>query len=107
MSTENSRTTSSQAPSINGWIALKASGPGHDDHPIGSQFAHTNPVYVEVNGKAVDAREKAMFFLKWNDRLELAIHNCDRISSDKLRRHVREQLESARAVYKKLAVAME
>jgi TolB protein len=90
-----------------GWIALRATGPGHADHPVGSQYAHTNPIYVEVKGKPIDARAEAAFFLKWIDRLELAVRNRDRIPSDDLKRHVREQLESARAVYRKLAVAAE
>lgn len=87
-----------------GWIAVRATGPGHADHPFGSQFAHSNPVYVEVEGKPIDAREEAKFFLTWIDRLELAVRNRDRIPSEELKRHVREQLETAREVYRGLAV---
>jgi hypothetical protein len=86
-----------------GWLALRATGPGHIDHPLGSQSAHTSPVYVEIAGKPAASRTDAEFFLKWIDRLELAIRLRDRIPSDELRRHVRDQLEAARAVYRGIA----
>ncbi len=86
-----------------GWLALRASGPGHADHPLGSQDAHTSPIYVEVDGKPAGSRKDAERFLKWIDRLSLAIRNRDRIPSDELRRHVQSQFEAARAVYAKIA----
>lgn len=86
-----------------GWLALRASGPGHLDHPVGSLDAHTSPIYVEVAGRPAGARADAEFFLKWIDRLSLALRLRDRIPNDELRKHVQDQLEAARAVYVKIA----
>ncbi|MFT4555556.1 MAG: TolB protein, partial [Planctomycetaceae bacterium] len=86
-----------------GWLALRATGPAHPDHPTGGQSAHTSPIYVEVVDKPADSREDARYFLKWIDRLALAVRVRDRIPSPELRAHVDAQLESARDVYRKLA----
>jgi hypothetical protein len=86
-----------------GWLALRATGPAHPDHPTGGQYAHTSPIYVEVANKPADSREDARYFLKWIDRLALAVRVRDRIPSAELRAHVDAQLESARDVYRKLA----
>lgn len=86
-----------------GWLALRATGQDHPDHPTGGQYAHTCPIYVEVADKPADSREDARYFLKWIDRLALAVRVRDRIPSAELRAHVAAQLESARDVYRKLA----
>lgn len=86
-----------------GWLSLRASGPGHADHPIGSLDAHTSPIYVQLAGSPAGAREDAEYFLKWIDRLSLAVRLRDRIPNDDLRKHVNSQLESARAIYNKIA----
>ena len=86
-----------------GWLALRASGPGHVDHPVGSLDAHTSPIYVELAGSPAGARADAELFLKWIDRLSLALRLRDRVPNDELRKHVQNQLEAARAVYTKIA----
>ena len=86
-----------------GWLAVRASGPSHPDLPTGGQYAHSSPIYVEVAGKPPASREDALYFLKWIDRLALAVRLRDRIPSAKLRAHVEGQLEDARNVYRKLA----
>ncbi len=86
-----------------GWLALRASGPGHVDHPVGSLDAHTSPIYVEVAGSPAGARADAELFLKWIDRLSLALRLRDRVPNDELRKHVQNQLEAARVVYTKIA----
>jgi hypothetical protein len=86
-----------------GWLSLRASGPGHVDHPVGSLDAHTSPIYVEVAGKPAGAREDAEYFLKWIDRLSLALRVRDRVPNDEQRKHVNDQLETARAVYSRIA----
>lgn len=82
---------------------MRAIGPSHADHPTGGQYAHTSPIYVDVAGKPADSREDAIYFLKWIDRLALAVRIRDRIPSAELRAHINAQLESARDVYRKLA----
>lgn len=82
-----------------GWLAVRATGPSHLDHPIGAQYAHTSPIYFDVAGQTVRSKEDAAYFLKWIDRLDLAVRVRDRIPSDELQQHVQSQLESARVVY--------
>ncbi len=86
-----------------GWLALRATGPAHPDHPTGGQYAHTSPIYVEVADKPADSQEDARYFLQWIDRLALAVRVRDRIPTAELRAHVDAQLEAARDVYRKLA----
>lgn len=85
--------------SRSGWLSLRAAGPGHPDHPVGTLDAHTSPVYVTVGGKPTGSKEDAEYFLKWIDRLSLAIKVRDRIPDPKLRQEVEAQFEAARAVY--------
>lgn len=87
----------------NGWLAVRASGPGHPDHPLGTQYAHTSPVYLEVRDRPFDASQDAAYFLKWIDRLQLDVRVRNRIPSAGLRRHVEQQLDAARSVYRRLA----
>jgi hypothetical protein len=86
-----------------GWIALRATGPYHADNPVGESYAHTSPVYVEIDGHPPEARADAQFFLQWIDRLELALRERDRLPSAADRAHVTAQLEAARRVYAKIA----
>ena len=86
-----------------GWLAVRATGPAHPDNPGGAAYAHTSPVYVEVAGKPPAAREDAQFFLKWIDRLDVALRERDRLPTAEDKAHVAAQLEAARAVYAKIA----
>ena len=49
------------------------------------------------------APEDARFFLNWLDQLSLALRGRDRIPTEELRKHVYQQMETARSVYAKLA----
>src|SRR5262249_33391842 len=64
-----------------GWISLRAQGPSHPDHSGGQIEAHASPVYIEVAGKPAASREDAEYFLKWIDRLSLALRVRDRVPS--------------------------
>jgi dipeptidyl aminopeptidase/acylaminoacyl peptidase len=86
-----------------GWLALRASGPGHPDSPLPAVYAHTAPIYIEVAGGAVRSKEDAQFFLKWIDELAVMVRVRDRIPNAELRRHVENQLDAARSVYAKIA----
>lgn len=81
-----------------GWIAVRVTGPPHRDLPTGRQYAHTSPVYVSVPGVPYDASADAAYFLKWIDRLHLALRVRDRIPSDALKLNVEAQLDAARQV---------
>jgi hypothetical protein len=69
----------------------------------GQQQAHSSPVYVEVPGKPAGSRADAEFFLGWIDRLEAQLKKRDRVPSEELRKHVADQLNAARAVYRAIA----
>ncbi len=86
-----------------GWLSLRASGPGHPDHPVGSQDAHTSPIYVTVDGKPATSQKDAQYFLEWIERLSFAIRHRDRIPDAKLRQEVQDQFEASRAIYQKMA----
>lgn len=90
-----------------GWISLRAQGPAHPDHSGGLLEAHTSPVYVSVTDKPASSREDAEYFLKWIDRLSLALRVRDRVPSAQLRQHVESQLEAAREVYSRIARSSE
>lgn len=85
-----------------GWVSFRVSGPGHADHPVGTLDAHTSPVYVEVANTPVGSKDDAAYFLKWIDRLSLAIRVRDRIPDVQLKQQVQDQFEAARAVYLKI-----
>jgi len=69
--------------------------------------AHSSPIYVEVAGKPTASRDDAEYFLKWLDRLALALRLRDRIPSPQLKQHAEAQLEAARQVYLRVAQAAE
>jgi hypothetical protein len=85
-----------------GWLALRAVGPAHADHPGGEGYAHTSAIYVEVADRPPQAKEDAQFFLKWIDRLDVALRERDRVPAGQ-KAHVAGQLEAARAVYTRVA----
>jgi hypothetical protein len=86
-----------------GWLALRANGPAHPDNPAGPSYAHTSPIYFQVRGRPVAAADDARFFLAWIDRLDAAVRQRGRIPNEALRSHVAQQLDAARAVYRRLA----
>jgi TolB protein len=86
-----------------GWVAVRTSGPAHADNPGGEAFAHTSPVYIDVPGKPADAKADAEFFLRWIERLDVALRERNRFPTAAQRAHAAAQLEAARAVYTKLA----
>jgi len=52
------------------WIAAVATGPGHPVVLGPSVFAHTTPVYIEVDGRNVARAESARWCLDWLERVE-------------------------------------
>jgi hypothetical protein len=84
-----------------GWLAFRAEGPGTPDTALGSQNAHTNPVYIDT-GKEFRSADEARAFLKWIDQFEVVLRTRDRFPTLKLRDQALEQIQSARAVYVKI-----
>ncbi|MFO0965474.1 MAG: CehA/McbA family metallohydrolase [Gemmataceae bacterium] len=86
-----------------GWLALRASGPGHEDSVVPAVYAHTAPIYLDIAGSSGLSRDDALFFLKWIDELSPMVRLRDRIPDAALREHVENQLDAARRVYAKVA----
>ena len=53
-----------------GWVAAVARGPRHDDVLGPTVFAHTSPVYIDVEGHRVGRRDSARWCLDWLERVE-------------------------------------
>jgi TolB protein len=79
-----------------GWLGARVYG-------MGGNQAHTSPIYVEVAGKPASSRDDAAYFLEWIDRLEQRFTSRERAPSAELRAHVKQQLDAARAEYRKRA----
>jgi Tol biopolymer transport system component len=86
-----------------GWLALRATGPGHLDSVVPAVYAHTAPIYIDVAGSTLRSRADAVFFLAWMDELAELVRVRDRIPDAELRRHVENQLDAARKVYARIA----
>jgi hypothetical protein len=86
-----------------GWLALRASGPSDPGNPGGSAYGHTSPIYIEIANSHPEAAVDAQYFLKWIDRLEVALRERARFPSMALREHAQSQLQSARKVYAAIA----
>jgi hypothetical protein len=85
-----------------GWLAFRAQGPGTSDTATSSLNAHTNPVYVEVNGVAPRSAEEARKFLSWIDRFEILLRSRNRFPTEKLRQQALEQVEESRRVFNRI-----
>jgi TolB protein len=77
-----------------GWLGARAYGTGNIQ-------AHTSPIYVEVAGSPASSKADATYFLEWIDRLEAKFTAGDRVPAPESRAHVKQQLDAARAVYRK------
>jgi TolB protein len=86
-----------------GWIALRTSGPIPRYWTGRTLAAHTNPIYVEVQGRPQERRAEAAYFLKWIDRLEADVKRRNRTQTETGARHVQMQLDAARKTYQSLA----
>jgi hypothetical protein len=85
-----------------GWLAFRADGPGTSDTATGSLNAHTGPVYVEAEGAVLRSAEEARAFLKWIDQFEVQLRARNRFPTTKHREKALEQIEAARAVYRRI-----
>ena len=86
-----------------GWLTVRCTS-ANMYIPAGSTLvAHGNPVYIEMPGHPLDSRADAQYFLAWIDRLDADLKKRDRIPVGL--EHVKTQIDSARAVYRRLAGA--
>ena len=87
-----------------GWVAVRCTSE-NDSFPEGGRTlsAHGNPIFVEIPDHPFNAKSDAEYFLAWIDRLEGDLKKRDRIPVGL--EHVKSQLDTARAVYRRLAGA--
>lgn len=86
-----------------GWLAVRASGPGHADSATPILYAHTNPIYVELAEAPLRSRQDALFFLNWIEKVAVEMRGRERTPNEEMRQHVLNQIEAARMVYAKIA----
>ena len=100
-----------------GWCAVRVFGPSseHVDsknlpeswQPEIGQFAHTSPIYVEIDDRPMQSDEEAVrYFIGWVDgyrnavlKREDLLQNDNGTWDESVREQILERLEEARAVY--------
>jgi hypothetical protein len=84
-----------------GWLAVRCASANNASSGGVAFGAHSNPIYVEMPGHPLDARPDADYFLTWIERLDADLKKRDRIPVGL--EHVKAQLDTARAAYRRLA----
>jgi hypothetical protein len=85
------------------WLCAVARGPGHPSVLGPVTFAHTSPVWVEVDGRPVRRAASARWLLDWLDRFEALVAEHGRFADDAQRAELVAVIDQARAVYQALA----
>jgi hypothetical protein len=88
------------------WLCAVAAGPGHPSVPGPAVFAHTSPVWVEVDGRPVRRPASARWLLDWLDRFEALLGEHGRFADDAQRAEVVAVIERARRWYRAIADGM-
>ena len=70
------------------WVALRVRGPEHPHVIDGPVWAHTSPVYFNVNGQPIRSAEDAQYFVDWIGQLLRVVAARDRYASVKDRQQV-------------------
>jgi hypothetical protein len=82
------------------WLCAVARGPGHPSVLGPVVFAHTSPVWVEVEGRPVRRPASARWLLDWLDRFEALLGEHGRFADDGQRAEVVAVLDRARDWYR-------
>jgi hypothetical protein len=82
------------------WLCAVARGPQHPSVLGPTVFAHTSPVYVEVEGQPVRRAASAVWLLDWLDRLEALVRTAGQFADDRQRDEVIAVIERARTYYR-------
>jgi hypothetical protein len=85
------------------WLCAVARGPGHPSVLGPTVFAHTSPVWVEVDGRPVRRPASARWLLDWLDRFQALVGEHGRFADDAQRAEVVAVIDRARARYRALA----
>jgi hypothetical protein len=84
------------------WLCAVARGPGHPSVLGPVVFAHTSPVWVEVDGRPVRRPASAYWLLDWLDRFEAMVGEHGRFAGDGQRAEVVAVIERARRRYREI-----
>jgi hypothetical protein len=84
------------------WIAAVARGPAGERVLDASAFAHTTPVYVDVEGRRVARERDARWCLKYLDRLQALAAEHGRFSHAGQQKDLVDVLDQARAYYRRV-----
>jgi len=85
------------------WLCAVARGPGHPSVLGPTVFAHTSPVWVELDGRPVRRPASARWLLDWLDRFQALVGEHGRFADDAQRAEVRAVIDRARGRYRTLA----
>jgi hypothetical protein len=87
------------------WLCAVARGPGHPSVLGPVVFAHTSPVWIEVDRHPVRRAASARWLLEWLDRFEALVGEHGRFADDTQRADVVDVIDRARAWYRTIADA--
>ena len=82
------------------WIAARSIGVEHPGILRGPAFAHTSPVYVDVEGRRVARAADARWCLDWLDRFERLVDGHGRYHVAEHKRDVVKTIDEARDFYR-------
>jgi len=85
-----------------GWVAAVARGPRHLDVLGPTVFAHTSPVYIDLQGRRVGRPESARWCLDWLDRVERLAAEHGTFADDAQLHDLVGVLDRARRYYRSL-----
>jgi hypothetical protein len=85
------------------WLSAVARGPRHQSVLGPVVFAHTSPVFVNVEGRPLKSAASARWLLDWLSRLEELVVTHGQFADDRQRAELLALIERARAYYQVLA----
>jgi hypothetical protein len=84
------------------WLCAVARGTRHSTSLGPVVFAHTSPVYVDVEGRPTASVRSARWLVDWLDRLEEMLRTHGQFDDDSQRDDLLALIERARAYYRAL-----
>jgi len=87
------------------WIAAVATGPGHPSVLGRTVFAHTSPVYIDVQGERVGRPDSARWCLDWIDRVETLVREHGNFADHSQLQDLIDVLDQAREFYRGVGVS--
>lgn len=82
------------------WIAARVYGPAHRYVTIDPElFAHTTPVYCQVQGKRIAVQESVEYCIDWVERLYEEADRRGRFATAERKQHVLNTIQKAKDIY--------